>query len=183
MKATQILVREHVLILQMLERLSYAREKLEQKEHPPVDFFRKAILFSRNFADQFHHFKEEFLMFGLLAQKKEGKLDTDIGALRFQHERCRSAIDSIDKSLTGYARGDEIAITTLLENVAAYISLLTRHIYIEDHVFFPMIETFLSKDEQQTLVDQFQQEEKRIGDKDGFTPSQRLLDEMRSLLP
>jgi hemerythrin-like domain-containing protein len=88
MKAMQILTREHVLILQMLTQLSRAREKLEIKEQPPVEFFKKAILFSQNFADRFHHFKEEFLMFGLLAQKKEGVLDAEIGALWFQHERC-----------------------------------------------------------------------------------------------
>jgi hemerythrin-like domain-containing protein len=182
MKATQILTREHVLILQMLAQLSRAREKLEKKEQLPVVFFKKAILFSQNFADRFHHFKEEFLMFGLLAQKKEGVLDAEIGALRYQHERCRSAIAAIDRSLTGYVKDDEMAITTLLENVAAYISLLTRHIYIEDHVFFPMIETILSKEEQQSLLVQFQNEELRIGKKDGFSPSQRLLDEMRLLL-
>jgi len=182
MKATQILTKEHVLILQMLEQLSCAREKLEKKELPPVAFFKKAIVFSQNFADRFHHFKEEFLMFGLLANKKEGVLDADIGALRYQHERCRLAMAAIDRSLIGYAKDDEMAITTLLENIAAYISLLTRHIYIEDHVFFPMIEKILSEEEQQSLLSQFQNEEQRIGEKDGFSPSQLILDEMRLLL-
>ncbi len=182
MKATQILGKEHALILQALEQLKAARAKLEQKEHPPVVFFQKAVLFSQNFADRFHHFKEEFLMFGLLAHKKEGKLDADIGALRYQHERCRLAIDTVNRALKGYARGDEMAATTLLENVAAYISLLTRHIYIEDHIFFPMIETILSPEEQQSLSLQFQNEEERIGKKDGFLPSKQLLAEMTCLL-
>jgi hypothetical protein len=45
-----------------------------------------------------------------------------------------------------------------------------------------MIETILSEEEQQSLLIQFQNEEQRIGEKDGFSPSQRLLDEMRSLI-
>ena len=71
MKATQTLTREHTLIFQMLAQLSCAKEKLEKKEQPPVAFFKKAVLFSQNIADRFHHDKEEFLMFGLLAQKKK----------------------------------------------------------------------------------------------------------------
>lgn len=180
--ATHILIREHGLILQMLAQLSHAEKKLQKNEQPPAAFFKKAVLFSQNFADRFHHFKEEFLMFGLLSHKKKGALDAEIGALRYQHERCRSAIQSIDEALTGYAKGDEMAITTVLENLSGYISLLTRHIYMEDHVFFPMIEKMLSREEQQTLLTQFQNEEQRIGEKDGFSPSKRLLEEMTELL-
>lgn len=41
-----------------------------------------AVKFLHNFADKFHHFKEEYLMFGLLAEKKGGRFDGPIGALR-----------------------------------------------------------------------------------------------------
>ena len=182
MKAIQILSREHILIHQMLAQMINAREKLERHQFPPELFFEKAVQFSKNFADGFHHFKEEFLLFGLLAYKKNGALDTDIGALRYQHERCRYFIQEIEKALKGYSQKDEIATTILLENLAAYIALLTRHIYIEDHVFFPIIEPALSKQEAESMLDQFYNEEKRLGEEKGLDASQRLITDMENFL-
>lgn len=182
MKATGILVREHELILQMLKQLSIARDKLEKNEKVPQLFFEKTVLFSRNFADKFHHFKEEFLMFGILADKKNGTLDVEIGALRYQHEQCRNCITEITRALDSYLRDDEIAATTLLENVSAYISMLRRHIYMEDQIFFPMVDKLLTVDEQKMLLDQFKNEEERIGAKEGFEPSRQLLSEITLIL-
>jgi len=181
-KATGILVKEHDLILQMLKQLSIARDKLEQNEKLPQLFFEKTVLFSRNFADRFHHFKEEFLMFGLLADKKNGTLDAEIGALRYQHDRCRNCITEIERALDGYLRDDEIAATTLIENVSAYISMLRRHIYLEDRIFFPMVDKLMTDDEQKMLIEQFIIEEERIGAKEGFEPSRQLLSEITSML-
>jgi hemerythrin-like domain-containing protein len=70
MKSTEILIKEHKVILQALSHLFSAKERLEKDERPPVEFFRMAIDFFQNFADVYHHFKEEYLMFGLLAGKK-----------------------------------------------------------------------------------------------------------------
>ena len=182
MKATEILTREHALILQALHSLSRAQKKLEEKQQLPREFFEKALMFLREFADQFHHFKEEYLMFGLLALKKEGAFDGPIGSLRFQHERCRACIDAISSSLDGYADGDDIATTTLLENLAAYISLLRRHIYEEDQVFFKMAEKELSKEEEDLLLLQFRKEDQKLGEQTFNERNRRLLDEMERLL-
>ncbi len=74
MKSTEILIKEHTLILQALSHLFSAKERLEKDERPSVEFFRMAIDFFQNFADVYHHFKEEYLMFGLLAGKKGGRV-------------------------------------------------------------------------------------------------------------
>ena len=51
MKATEILTREHALILQALESLSRAQKKIEENQQLPKDFFEKALVFLREFAD------------------------------------------------------------------------------------------------------------------------------------
>ena len=90
-------------------------------------------------------------MFGLLSQKKDGAHDGEIGTLRFQHERCRTFIGEIEKSIKGYSAGDEIATTMLLENLASYTSLLKLHIYIEDRIFFKMVKKTMSENEDHAL--------------------------------
>jgi hemerythrin-like domain-containing protein len=144
--------------------------------------FEKALVFLREFADQFHHFKEEYLMFGLLALKKDGAFDGPIGSLRFQHERCRSCIDGISNSFDGYADRDDIATTRLLENLAAYISLLRRHIFEEDHIFFKMAEEEFSKEEEDILAVQFKKEDQKMGAQTFYEQNRILLDEMEALL-
>ena len=63
-------------------------------------------------------------MFGMLAMKEECDLEGEMVALRYQHERNRHFIRQIENVLDPYADGDDIATSTLLENLASYISLL-----------------------------------------------------------
>jgi hemerythrin-like domain-containing protein len=182
MKSLEILTKEHGLIRQVLDNLSLAIEKLEVDERPPREFFEKALSFARHFADKYHHFKEEYVMFGLLAQKKEGAIDAQIDALRYQHERGRNFIAEIANSLEGYSKGEEFSTTSLLENLAAYISLIRRHIHREDHFFYPMVEKELSAHEDKGLVEQFKKEEEKTGVIDFFEYSRRTVMEINALL-
>lgn len=178
MKAIDILTREHHLILQALEVLTEACRQIERNQPPPQVFFDKALVFLREFADQYHHFKEEYLMFGLLALKKGDAFDGPIGGLRFQHERCRAFLNGISNALPGYTDGDDIATTTLLENLAAYISILRRHIHQEDQIFFKMAEQELSLEEMDILLVQFKKEDEKAGGQDFYDQNRQRVDEM-----
>ncbi len=178
MKSTGILIREHTLILQALEHLETAAKRLEIRERPPLELFLSAVDFFGNFAGRFHHYKEEYLMFGLLAEKHEGDLDLSIGILRHEHERCRHYIQEIDTAAPGYETGDEIAEITLLENLSPYISLLRRHIHKEDHLFFKMVEKHLSQSEDEDLVRGFAAQEQLFGGEGVFDKYRKRVSEM-----
>ena len=182
MEISHDLIKEHGRILQGLEYLSMARHALEKNLHPPKEFFETAVLFFREYADKFHHYKEEFLMFSFLARKKEGSIDLEMGSLRYQHELNRGCIAKIEKSLNGYDMENEIAVTTLLVNLSSFISILRRHIYREDYLFFPMAEAELSESEKKLLLQQFKQEEETVGGKKAIVRNQTLLQEMSALI-
>jgi len=158
-----------------------AVEKLENEERPPKEFFDKGVQFARTFADTFHHFKEEHVMFVRLAQKKSGAIDGQIEALRQQHERARNHISAISDALEGYAAEGTIKTSEVLENVAAYISLLRNHIHREDHVFYPMVEEALSEDEEEQLQVEFEKAHRRAGE-NVFENSHKLVVDMGSML-
>lgn len=182
MRTIDILVKEHELILEALDYLAAARNGLEKRRRPPKEFFEKAIVFAREFADQYHHFKEEYLLFGLLAQKKEGAFDAEIGALRYGHERGRKCINEVAESMAGYADGDEIATIRLLENLAAYISTLKRHIFSEDRVFFDLVEQELSDNDDEVLLVQFQKGIETMDSQEAFNKSRILVNEMKAII-
>ncbi|MBW2178205.1 MAG: hemerythrin domain-containing protein [Deltaproteobacteria bacterium] len=182
MKATEILAKEHHLILRALDTFTLAKAKLENGDYPEMMFFKKAVEFSKIFSDEFHHFKEEYLMFGLLAQKKNGALDLEMGALRYQHERNRFFLKNIEHSIDGYNLHNEIAITTLLENLASYISILRRHIHKEDHLFFKLADQELTQAEHNTLTDQFLLEDQNADGHEIYERSRNLVDEMQTMI-
>ncbi len=182
MEVTRLLIDEHMMISQGLECMKTARDKLEKEIHPPRIFFDKAFIFFMFYADHFHHYKEEFLMFGCLAQKKKGLLDLEIGSLRQQHDEAKELLNSIQRSLNGYESENEIAATILLKHTAAFISVLSRHLYREERVFFPMVEAELSPAEKNDLMDQFRSEASKHDQWNTMEENQNLLEEMRAMV-
>ncbi len=181
MEILEMLVKEHGLIRQFLDNLHLAVEKIEGGEHPPREFFEKGVKFARNFTDKYHHFKEEYLLFGLLAMKKKGQIDAQIDSLKYSHERGRSLVNELEKALDGYSQGQEAQLIGILEGLAAYISLLKQHIHREDHVFYPMAEGEISEKEQNELLKEFLKEDEKLGGK-AWEFNRRLLQEMGRLL-
>ena len=68
------------------------------------------------------------------------------------------------------------------QSLAAYISLLRRHIYEEDHIFFKMAEKELSKEEEDLLSVQFKKEDQKMGGQSFYEQHRKLLEEMKVLL-
>ncbi len=182
MIVTRVLQTEHILILKQLDNLSAARTQLEAGRWPPSELFAIAVEFARDFADRFHHVKEEFVLFGILARKEEGRLDLEIGALRHQHECCRNAITDMARVLKGYDARDEIAATALLTHLATYTSLLRRHIHLEDTIFFPMAEAALTMEDQRNVTDYFHEEELRLQGKGLLEKSRQQVHTLREML-
>jgi hemerythrin-like domain-containing protein len=161
MDLIETLTNEHGLIRQYLDNLAFAADRIENGQRPSEAFFEKALDFSRTFADQYHHFKEEHVLFVRLAQKKKGELDSQLDTLRYQHERGRELVSAIGRSVDGYVACDEMKTGDLLENMAAYVSLLRRHIHTEDHVFYPLAQTVLGTDDVAALELEFEKERQK----------------------
>jgi len=101
MDPIETLSNEHGLIRQFLDVLSIAGDKIENGQRPSEAFFEKAVDFARTFADHYHHFKEEHVLFVQLAQKKQGDVDAQLEALRYEHERGRSLITGVETATPG----------------------------------------------------------------------------------
>jgi hemerythrin-like domain-containing protein len=181
MKPTEMLVEEHKVFTQALDSFRLARERMEQGVNPPAAFFEKAVDFARNFIDKYHHFKEEYLMFTLLAEKHQSELDGEIQALRQQHEHSREFVSEMANALGGYAKGKDAQITIMLENLASYTTLLRHHIYREDNVFYPMVERDLSQQELDDLAELFRKEAAKTG-RDTLGDMRRVAGELGALL-
>jgi hemerythrin-like domain-containing protein len=163
MSALDLLKKEHKLIQRYLDNMSVAQDLLAVRETVPPSVIENSIKFAKEFMNKTHHFKEEYVLFLKLAEKKGGDIDPQIVSLRDQHERSRGLVAKIKESLGGYKKGDEVSFSTLAENMGYYVSLENQHLYRENHVFYPMAETLFSADE----MAEFDAEFEKIDEKQG----------------
>lgn len=181
MKPTDTLKNEHGLIRQFLDNLELAEQKMEEGKTVPRDFFDKALRFAREFADAYHHIKEEHLMFVRLAQKASGTMDGQIESLRHQHETGRDHIAVIGAALDGYEAGNPVKADQIRESLAAYVPMLRDHIHTEDHLFFPLAEKALSAEEMTQLEAEFTRARQKAGE-EPFEAYHKLVIDMGSML-
>jgi len=156
MNAIEILVEEHHLILRGLDLLTTAAERIVRNQHPPKEFFENAVSFTFNFTNKFHHYKEEIVMFGMLAQKHQGEIDAEIERLRSQHHALHDYMNEISHSLDAYSENIDSEVRRLHRNLSDYIETLRRHVNAENQIFYPLVRKALTGDEMRWLAEEFE---------------------------
>lgn len=176
-----ILIEEHALIRRFLDCPVLALEHIDEGARVAPDVFTKAVRFARDFADRFHHLKEECTLFTQVAQQVQGKLAARCEDLLRQHESGRNHMVAAAKAIDPYAHGSVGARARLSEHLGAYVKLLRKHIHTEDYVIFPLISQHLTEADQRAMSRLYRQDAARFGA--GFAERCReLVDEMGALL-
>jgi len=146
--ATNNLENDHVQILRLIDVM----EKLTRIPNPEVAHLEEVIFLIRNFADIFHHAKEEKMLFPMLIEKGFSPTQGPVGVMLAEHAEGRNFVKGMDENLSGYKQGDKKFLPALVDNLKGYIDLLREHIGKENHVLFPMANKMLTPDETQFLL-------------------------------
>jgi hemerythrin-like domain-containing protein len=134
---------EHQVILKGIALLEKGADQLEAGRDIQPDYFRKAIDFIRNYADRYHHAKEEDILFTNLGQVGFSPKAGPVAVMLFEHNQGRGFISELERANEKFAAGDKNAIPIIIENARAYSQLLRQHIRKEDMVLYPMAENAL----------------------------------------
>ena len=114
----------------------------------------------RNYADGFHHEKEEQLLFPLMAEKGFSPQQGPIAVMLSEHVQGRNFVKGISEGIRKYRQGDKGAVNLIYENMLGYADLLRNHIAKENNVLFRMADNVLSEADQQHLLKEFSKVEK-----------------------
>ncbi|MFQ6604490.1 MAG: hemerythrin domain-containing protein [Fidelibacterota bacterium] len=147
MYSTEILTKEHQTIRQMLGLLNLISEKLDVGESLPEDDLNRAVDFIREFADRYHHGKEEDLLFPALEEAGLPRDGGPVAVMLMEHVQGREFVKAMSDAL---AQKDYSSFTV---NARNYTRLLDQHIYKEDNILYPMADRML-RPEQQTRLEQ-----------------------------
>lgn len=135
MLATENLMQEHQLILKYIELM-------ERYITNPAILLAKAnnfIAFIHEFADDFHHAKEEDILFRYLEAPNVLTHCNPIPQMLLEHNKARELVATMEQAL----RNNNL--TDLVIAMTEYAQLLKQHIYKEDNILYPMAERGLSE--------------------------------------
>ncbi len=143
---TQVMVDEHRLILRMIALVEQNTERMLQGRFRNWQFFLDAVDFIRNYADRFHHAKEEDVLFVALVKNGMPEKSSPIEAMLMEHDQGRAFVRAVEDGAQRAMLGELGQIPVIAENARGYAALLRGHIDREDTILYPLAERVLPEE-------------------------------------
>ncbi|MFQ5486734.1 MAG: hemerythrin domain-containing protein [Desulfobacterales bacterium] len=127
------LVDEHTVIKKLLALIPYIIENIDVKSKQGREIVNRSVDFIRNYADKYHHAKEEEILFKYF--------DENLDILDVMHQDHESARGHVRAILEALDKKDK---NTVAEHLNAYQELLDEHIKKENEILYPWMDRNLS---------------------------------------
>ncbi|UCE67484.1 MAG: hemerythrin domain-containing protein [Candidatus Zixiibacteriota bacterium] len=154
------LMDEHQNILAGIDILARNADRLEKGEKVDPRFFNEAIDFIRNYADRYHHAKEEDILFKKMEKAGFPVEGGPIAVMLSEHDQGRHYVRAMEKANERYIVGDKSAVNEIAENAKSYVYLLRAHIDKEDRILYPMARNALGESGIEAMRPDFDRVEK-----------------------
>ena len=143
---TQVMVDEHKLILRMITLVERNTVLLEEGKFRNWQFYLDAVDFIRNYADRFHHAKEEDVLFLELIKNGMPEKQSPIEAMHMEHDEGRAHVRAIEEASQKALDGEAGQTSIIAEHAKGYAALLRGHIEKEDDILYPLAERVLPEE-------------------------------------
>lgn len=137
---TQALVNEHKLILRMIALLERNAPRTADGSYTNWQFYLDGVDFIRNYADRFHHAKEEDVLFAALVKNGMPRENSPVAAMLMEHDLGRAYVSAMETAAREALAGQTGREGIIAENALAYAELLRGHIGKEDDILYPLAE-------------------------------------------
>jgi hemerythrin-like domain-containing protein len=149
---TQALVHEHQLIVRMLAVLEQKAVQTGRGDYSNYRFYLEAVDFIRNYADLFHHAKEEDVLFKALVENGMPRENSPVAAMLVEHDQGRGFVKAMEEAAKAALAGKPGQDRQIAENALGYVALLREHIDKEDHILYPLAERLLSEEVRDVIL-------------------------------
>ena len=137
---TRALVDEHRLILRMITLLEHIAPRTAEGSYTNWRFYLDGVDFIRNYADRFHHAKEEDVLFAALVKNGMPSKNSPIEAMLMEHDQGRAYVGAMETAAREAQAGQPGREGIIAGNALAYAELLRGHISKEDEILYPLAE-------------------------------------------
>src|SRR5512138_1281725 len=149
---TQRLKDEHQLILRMLALLERNARLTEEGSFRDYQFYLDGVDFIRNYADRFHHAKEEDILFEALVANGMPRQNSPVAAMLMEHDLGRGYVKTFADAAARAQAGETGLERVIAENALAYAALLRDHIAKEDDILYPLAERVIPEEARDTIT-------------------------------
>jgi hemerythrin-like domain-containing protein len=154
---------EHRLIEKMIALIKEKNERAGETGKIDPHFVDAALDFIGIYADRTHHGKEEDILFRELDKKELSDADRKVmDELVEEHAFGRKITAELAGANGRYRAGDETALAEIGERLNILVEFYPRHIQKEDEVFFPALRNYLSEEEEQRMLEEFWEFDRRM---------------------
>jgi hemerythrin-like domain-containing protein len=150
----QDLMKDHRLIERVMTALQVRLKEAEGGEFPG-EFVEKALAFFVEYADGYHHYKEEEALFPALGERGVPVEGGPIGMMLHEHTLGRKCLAGIREQLAAARSGDATARASVTSYAGQYVELLRQHIWKEDNILFRMAEEALEGGGAEAVMEKF----------------------------
>ena len=163
MKGTEVLREEHKKILKVLHLLDTICNRLKKEEIIPIDHLKTIIRFISDYADAFHHAKEEDVLLPFLDKTGMPKNGKQIEEILEEHLLQRSYVEAMTDALAHSEFQSSETIKKFVSQARNLMGLLSEHIFKEDTLLLPWAERLFTQSHQEELDREFKALEKEKG--------------------
>lgn len=155
MSITNTLKAEHQLILQYIDLM----EQYANHDAKDIQSATNSLLLSNadtllkfiyEFADTFHHAKEENVLFKYLSAPDVLTQCNPVQVMLAEHHQARDLVNQMQNAVSQHN------IAALIASVHGYANLLRSHIYKEDNILYPMAERSISDQAKVNLLTEYE---------------------------
>ena len=156
MKPRGPLMIEHRLIEKMLNVATKELDNIKNGNKLNPSLIYIIIDFFKTYGDRTHHGKEEEILFKELMNKDLIESDRNImEELIREHIEVRKALVDLVLANKQYENGDTSRVKIIYEKLFFLTQFYPVHIKKEDNVFFPETEKYFTADEQEKMLNEF----------------------------
>ena len=161
---TQVMKDEHQLILRMITLVEKNTALLEAGQFRNWQFYLDAVDFIRNYADSFHHSKEEDVLFVELIGNGMPAKSSPIEAMLMEHDEGRAHVKAMEEAAQKALNRETGQIPIIVEHARGYAALLRGHIDKEDSILYPLAERVLPTEVRERMLDAYAKAESKTTD-------------------
>jgi len=140
---------EHQNILRVIDAVLEKCNQVENGNPADPDYFGDVISFIKNYADGYHHRKEEDILFKAMLESVDCMHCNPIPVMLHEHDEGRHYVKEMIEALA--AENTEL----LIENARNYCELLQNHIFKEDNILYPMAEEALNEEQKEAVENKY----------------------------
>ena len=153
-----MLYEEHSIIISAVGITESLNEVRQQNPTAYKAMVRKMITFLKGYADEYHHYKEEIILFREMSKKNELFENGIIKEMTDNHEEFRGMIRLIEKNL------DEGEFEQSQKNLEKYVNMLLDHIAVENEEVFQAADSLFTEAELENIGFRFQDLDRELGE-------------------